>query len=189
MDFEFEMVEGVFLKAMAHGYNPEPFYYKEAGEYGTRFVAWAGKLSQLKELVYSILEGYPEELEVLLSVNEDNHEDNSEDWVRHYGDVSKYHLINFVQDNELYIFSGGDHQLCSRRYDTEEYIALDDHGVLFIYSDSEETGEICRANGFEKRHEKLILQASHCHFRPPDADTLRELLIQQLNLEEDEEED
>ena len=88
-----------------------------------------------------------------------------------------------MKKNEFYIYSDGMHQLCIRDFNTDEYIALDDHDILFIYSNSQENVRILKNNNFEKRKEKLLMDLGHWHREPKDSKKLVEVLIKEMNLE------
>jgi hypothetical protein len=167
------------LKACLDGYNPLPFYFKQKYEQGLRYVAWTSNLPQLKQLVYDIINSFSENLEILLKISL---EDNPEEFQRYYTKIRKNDLISLMKQNELYIFSDGNHQLCIKRSDTGEYMALDDHDILFIYSDSQTNTDILKNNNFENREEKLIFDSGHWHIRPKDSEKLAEKLIKELNL-------
>lgn len=169
----------VHTKAIVKGYNPKPFFFKEEANFGSRYVAWTSDLNQLKNLVYTILQEFPEELDILFKQQK---ESKTDEFNRYHGYVSKILFTDILQEYELYLFSDGFHQLCVRREDTGEYIALDDHGILFIYSDSEHIAKICLNNNFENRNEKLIFKQPHWHYSPAGSEKTKDIVIQKLSL-------
>jgi len=121
------------LKAFEDKYAPSPFYFRQKYDNGFRYVAWTPRIGQLKQVIYDIIDNLSENLGILLKIG---FEGNSDEFHRYYGEVTKANLMPIIKQHELYIFSDGGHQLCVRDLDTEEYIALDEHDILFIYSDS-----------------------------------------------------
>jgi hypothetical protein len=169
------------LKAGVEGYNPNAFFFKQEYSEGTRFVAWTPTLSQLKALVYDILKIFASDLEILLKVRIRGKDDEA--WNRYYGEIEHSKLTDVLKNNELYVFQDGEHQLCVRDTGSGEYIALDDHDTLFIYSDFEQVMAICKKNGFENREEKLISETGHWHCELKDSAVLCQKLINALSLE------
>lgn len=169
----------VYTKAVVEAYSPKPFFFKDEEDFGTRYVAWTSGLAQLKQLVHAILKEFPEEIEILFKLQLDSEKDK---FKRYHGYLSKTLLLEVIHEYELYIFSDGMHQLCVRRKDTGEYFAIDDHGILFIYSDSEDTVDLCLENGFENRNEKLFFEQPHWHYSPSDSDNIRDIVIEKLSL-------
>ena len=167
------------LKAVVDGYNPSPFYFREKYENGHRYVAWSNNLIQLKKVFYGIVSEFPEDIEILLKIS---FEDEPEKFDRYYGKINKADFLLIIKENELYVFSDGNHQLCVRNPVSGDYIALDDHDILFIYSDLNENIEILKNNEFEERKEKLILEEGHWHVRPSNSEELSDRLIKKLNL-------
>ncbi len=169
------------LKAIAKEYNLRPFFFRQKYSEGFRFVAWSSMLRQLKALVYDILKIFSGDIEILLKIR--IQKEGEVDWDRYHGQIEHWKLAEVIKNNELYVFQDGEHQLCIRDSDTGEYIALDDHDILFIYSESEQVIHICEKNGFENREEKLISDFGHWHYSPKDSSALGEKFINDLSLE------
>jgi hypothetical protein len=161
-------------------YGPEPFFFRQRFSGGSRWVAWTPKLSQLKTLVYSILDTFPDDVEVLLKLREKESDDR---FSRYMGAVERKALVETIRRNEPFVFSDGGHQLCVKRPDTDEHIAFDDHGVLFIYSQSPQLVALCRSGGFRRQRRKLIFADGHYHVRPKGAVELGRALVSELGLE------
>jgi hypothetical protein len=162
-------------------YNPHPFFFRQRYSGGFRLVAWTPELSQLKTLVYSILDTFPDSVEVLLKLRE---EEFSDQFSRYFGAVRRNDLVETIRRNESFVFSDGGNQLCVKRLDTDEHIALDDHGVLFVYySKSAQFVDLCRSNGFRRKRRKLIFADGHWHIRPKDSVSLGKGIVRELGLE------
>ena len=160
-------------------YNPDPFFFRQKYSGGFRLVAWTSKLRQLKKLVYSILDTFPENVDILLKIRDENYINK---WHRYHSSANLNRLIETMKRNETFVFSDGDNQLCVKRPDTDEYITLDDHGVLFIYSESEQFVDICQRNGFTRKRRKLFYTNGHWHICPEDSESLGRKIIKELKL-------
>jgi len=161
-------------------YNPRPFFFRQRYSGGFRLVAWTPELSQLKALVYSILDTFPDSVEALLKLRE---EEFSDRFSRYFGPVRRNDLVETIRRNESFVFSDGGNQLCVKRPDADDHIALDDHGILFIYSDSPHFIDLCRRHGFRRKRRKLIFADGHWHVRPKDSVILGKSIVRQLGLE------
>jgi hypothetical protein len=160
-------------------YSPGAFFFRHKYSGGSRLVAWTSDLSQLKKLVYSILDTFPEDVEVLLKARDEEFSDN---FHRYYASAKLDEVTEAIRQNEAFVFSDGSQQFCIKRPDTDEHIALDDHGILFIYSDSKRFVELCRDYGFRRKKRKLIYANGHWHIRPGDSQNLAKKLIKELGL-------
>ena len=192
--FEAEMKESCYAemeshnkpKSIAKDYGPSPFYFREQrGRDETRLVVWSPDLNQMKELFYQALKVFPAEVEVLLKIKREDkstQKSTQEKWDRYYGQFHRAALEEVIKQSETIIFQDGDSQLNVRKPDASDYVTLDDHGVIYVYSKSEQFEKLCRENGFEERLEKLISDLGHWHITPKDAQKKRAKFIRGLNL-------
>ena len=88
-----------------------------------------------------------------------------------------------MRKNEPFIFSDGAHQLCIRDMNSDEVLALDEQGILFVYSEAPHILELLERNGFENRKEELLYDVPHLHIWTQESRELAEKLIEALNLE------
>jgi len=156
------------------------FFFRQKHSGGFRLVAWTSELPQLKRLVYSILDTFPEEVEVLLKLREKEFDDR---FSRYLGPVRRDKLIETMKVKEPFVFADGGSQLCVKRLDTDEFIALDDHGILFIYSDSPQFVDLCRRKGLKRQRRALIYAHDHWHIRRKDSVRVGRGLVKALGLE------
>jgi len=174
------------LKATAGiAYNPAPFYRRQTGKaFAVRLAVWTANLAQLKALFYDILEGYPDEVEVLLSVPQRWDEEDNPVWQGFYNQVPYTTIINAIRRNEEFVFQDGSVQLCLKIPGSPEYIALDDHGILFIYFDPPEIIELLAEHGFAYREESLIYESPHWHVSHRDDRLRQDQFVSELGLKE-----
>jgi hypothetical protein len=103
-------------------------------------------------------------------------------WKRYYGKTSLSKLERTVKSNEKFLFQDGHIQVSIKRSDTGEYLTFDEHGVLYIYSNSDKFEKLCVKAGFEKKVEKLVSESGHWHILPKDSEKFKRNFISQLNL-------
>lgn len=169
-------------KAVREGYAPAPFVFEQVSETGeTRFVAWTGDIDQFKKLVYAVLSRLPREVEVLFKT-ETNAASERDGWVRFCGIVALDELVAAIQAAEELVFHDGGSMLCAKDLETDEYIALDEHGTLFIYSDDRAYLGLCEQVGLENRENELINAQGHWQVRPKHHEEQGKQFVQWLNL-------
>ena len=162
------MTTPAIAKAIREDYSPAPFFNRQEYQPGAeRWVAWSNSLHSLKELFYSVLNCFPEEVEILLKLERESHHQPSGDpWLR-------YHGVCPLQD--------GGSQLCVRCVGGGDYLVFDEHGIFFVYSDDDGFRACCQELGFEERIEPLLYEAGHWHYRPGGNDKW-EPFLQQFGL-------
>lgn len=158
-------------KASAPAYAPAPFYFLQttlAGE--KRYAAWSGKRTQMRAAVEGLLAEFPETVLVLFKAEEGTRGHDADGWTRYFGEASRAALQQAIADYERTTYEDGATQLLVRREDTGEYFALDQCGVLFIYSEAEKYADLLRSLGFENRTEPLLTEIPHWthYFKRPD---------------------
>jgi hypothetical protein len=177
-------VEDDAPKAVVQGYAPRPFFFAQTSPQGSiRRVAWTGDLPQLKRLVYAILRHFTANALVLMKVGKEDVADGPV-WTRYHGEAPLAKVIQAMQANERMVFQDGYTQLCVRDADTGDYIALDEHGVLYIYSDDPVFAQICTDSGLSEREEALISEHGHWRRALDNADDLQHRFISALGLQQ-----
>ena len=169
-------------KSIAKNYNPTPFYFREqCNRDETRLVVWSPNLNQMKEFFYQALRIFPEKVEVLLKIEKED-KGPQEKWDRYYGQLPRTELEEAIKQSETIIFQDGESQMNVRRQDTGDYITVDEHGIIYVYSKSERFEKLCQENGFGERLEKLVSDLGHWHISPKEAQRKRDKFIKNLNL-------
>ena len=169
-------------KAVREGYAPEAFIFQERTEEGrARFVAWTPDVAQLKGLVYAVLERFPSTVDVLFKV-ESGAKTARAGWRRYFGTARLDRLMEVIRSVEELVFHDGGSMICVRSSDSGEYIALDEHGTLFIYSSDRGYLNLSEELGFESRVNELIDAQGHWQVRPAHHQKQSRNLIKSLNL-------
>jgi hypothetical protein len=155
-------------KAIREGYAPAPFFFRQEYQpHAKRWVAWTASLPDLRTLFYRVLGCFPEEVEVLLKLSPGDARVAEEGpWQRYYGACGRDAAADAVREHEELVFVDGGSQLCVRQAGEDDYLALDEHGIFFLYSDGDGFAALCRELGFEERAEELLYQGGHWHYRP-----------------------
>src|SRR5262249_1375267 len=156
------MLPGV-TKALRDGYSPAPFFFRQEYQPGkVRWVAWTGSVPHLKELLYRVLRCFPEDVQVLLKLQEAERADPvTGPWLRYHGTCTLATLFAAIEENESQVFTDGGSQLCVMCGGGGDYFALDEHGIFFLYADDEGIRELCGELGFEEREERLLTEDEH----------------------------
>lgn len=168
-------------KAVSPDYNPEPFYFVEASETGeVRMPCWSPDPAPLIEIMLQALNGFPEEVGVLLKARVETSltQADQDEWVRFFGYCNKRAVQNVVARFRKFIQCDSTHQFMVRNTDTGEYLVFDDYGILWIYSEDPKFMHFLQKRGYsEKKGQKLICEGPIWRLTAPDsADQLRQIV-------------
>jgi hypothetical protein len=172
-------------KCVADGYDPRPFRFlqtykgKDGKPAGVRLAAWTPQVERTTELFYSVLDRFPN----LLGTQLKSTLDGGASGGRYQGTVSRPKLRTLIEEMETPFFTDGHLQISIMRPDTGEYLTLDDHGIVFVYSLDPLYARLCAEAGLEEREEKLIYELPHYHISPPDHERTVSYLVEGLVLE------
>ena len=171
-------------KAVVEGYAPAPFFFAQTSPDGAvRLVAWAPEVRPVEALLHAVLAEFSPHAQVLLKVGKQDVPDGPV-WTRYHGEAPTARVAKAVRDFERLVFHDGYTQLCVRDDDTGEYLALDEFGLLWVYSDDPKFADLCRACGFEERVEELISDRPRWQCALDDGPELAERFVRELGLNE-----
>lgn len=172
-------------KVRAPGYEPEPFFYLDHCPDYVRWVAWSPDAEQMSALFWHVLQGFPDSVDVLIKVRRETPDEDSDPWQRFMGSVPRPRFQDAIGDRIQFIFCQGyTFQLCVKMPDQSDNFALDEGGVLFVYSDNEKYRSLCCDLGFEEQRVPLIFESDGCEFRQfPDAEEQLTEFITELGLQ------
>jgi len=119
-------------------------------------VAWSEEPDQIKKALYTLLDNLPATIDILLKISAGKNSDGKTQWSRFVGQVERWRLAQIIQQNEMYVFSDGMHQLCFKEPESNHYLAFDEHGIFFVYSPTSADAEVFRSLGFEQRYAEPI---------------------------------
>ena len=174
-------------KTFSPDYNPEAFYFVEASETGeVRMPCWSNDSDSLWEIILEVLKSFPEEVGVLTKRRVETEQPGREDeWVRFFGYCSNRVVETALSRFRKFLLRDSTHQFLFRNTETGEYLAFDDYGILWIYSEDKKFKDLLDRRGFcEKPGQPLIYDGPLWRLTAPDsADQMKEL-VHFLMLEE-----
>jgi hypothetical protein len=171
-------------KAVADGYEQGPFFYRDEHPSGAvRWVAWPGTIDGLRDLFYRVIGVFPDEVDVLLKVRQwDQGEPGEERWQRYHGTCTRDRLLKAIGEYDGLVFRDGHLQLCVMCGGGGDYLALDDHGLFFLYTEDDGFATLCRNLGWEERRGELLGQQPHFHGSSDTFEEERPRFISELGL-------
>jgi hypothetical protein len=172
-------------KAVANGYEQGPFFYRDEHLSGTaRWVAWQGSVDSLRDLFYRVIGVFPEKVDVLVKIRQwDQGEAGEERWQRYRGTNTRDRLLEVIGEYDGLVFRDGYMQLCVMCGGGGDYLALDDHGLFFLYTEDDGFAALCRNLGWEERQGELMGQQPHFHGSSGAFDADRPRFIAELALQ------
>lgn len=90
---------------------------------------------------------------------------------RYFGqDIDAAALVHALELKHDWLAEDGHHQLMARRAGTNEYVVLDDHGLLFVYSREPRFEEWLVSHGIPRRQPWVKTDVDHLHCLTEDHD-------------------
>lgn len=99
-----------------------------------------------------------------------------------YARVNKDLLLQVLNKYSEFFFYDGFHELMVKTPDSSEYIALDEHGLIFIYTDFNFSNFLEKQGLKYMPNQKLVYEFNHFHYRTPNAETNLKEIITLLSL-------
>lgn len=175
--------ENNLIKAWAKEYEEAPFVFEQESEFGNRLVAWSEEPKMNRNAFYGLVKLLPKKLAVLVKISAGSNDGGEPIWSRFHGEVDRKKVINVIEQNEIYVFSDGMHQLCLKDPASDRYLAYDDHGIFFVYSPTAADKELFQELGFEQRFAQPIYSMPHFQHVPPNPEGLEMKFISELGIE------
>ena len=173
------------IKAAIKDFHPQDFYYFDQttfdGNEISRFIAYTQDDEKLILLIKNILNLFSDNLEVLVKVQKKV--DKKDDWDKYFCEIEKSDLFKEIDNNKEYIIHDGSNQFYVKDPESGDYVALDDHGVFFIYSQNIKYEEILEVMSFERNQNVTIFEKPHSHVLLSNSDELLHKMIETFNLE------
>jgi hypothetical protein len=130
------------VKSKSPEIEKKNLYFIEKGDNFERLVVQVNNENILEKLIIEFINNLFE-IEILIKIT--NAETTDEDiWKRYYGKISKENLLIGITKYHNFLFHDGYNEFLVKNSLTDEYICLDEYGILFYYLKS-----------FEKIEEKL----------------------------------
>jgi hypothetical protein len=169
-------------KAVRPGYAPPPFYFKQTTKNGRiRWVAWPGNAARARTVFTALLRLMPEDVEVLLKLDKQDTGDGPA-FTRYHGSADRDRLLEAIDGASDLSYRDGYTQLCVREPDSGEYVVLDEHGLIFVYSDAALVPPL--AEHLTEQPTELINEGGAWRRRTPTANDQSRKFVRRLDLEQ-----
>lgn len=171
-----------YNKAGRSDYNPPPFYYwDDQIPDCPRLVAWSQDCRQMRAVMMVLLETFSAQVNVLLKCRPANLE--TRDYSRWHGEQSLANVKQALDEFPYYVFKCGYEVLCLLDRETDEYMALDEYGLLWFYTRSQEHSRVLEEYGFQHSQTPLVTEGGCFVATEPDQESWRQAFIDRLGLE------
>ena len=165
------------IKSAAKDYTKEPFYLIQYNGSDKRTVASFQNKDNIKLFLRTFIESIESDVNVKITDLEDY--DNPQDFD---GMVSKEKINTALNNYDDFFLHDGYHELTLMNPGTSDLIAFDEHGLIYIYADSDYES-VLRSFGLTlKPDQKLIYELGHWHYRSADGKTVLTKIIADLKL-------
>ncbi|MEP7128802.1 MAG: hypothetical protein ABI729_08040 [Chitinophagales bacterium] len=166
------------IKCASRDFKSSPFYLIQSNGPHKRFVASFQDAKKIKLFLSTFIDSSAAQLQIKI-LDFDDHENP----LVFDGQSTKAKLIDALDKYEELVFHDGYHDLMIRRPETGDYIAFDEHGLIFIYTQDNYSDTLNKLGLAYKANEKLIYQFDHWHYRPANGKQDLKNLITELELE------
>lgn len=166
------------IKCVSKDFKTSPFYLIQSNGSDKRFVASFQEGQKIKQFLTLFIEETSDELQIKI-----RDFDDKENPIDFEGQTAKSKLKHTLEKYEEVVYHDGYHDLMLRRPETGDYIAFDEHGLVFIYTQDNYSEKLEKFGLIYKANEKLIYQFDHWHYRPANGRQDLKNLIDELGLE------
>ena len=166
------------IKCASMDFKASPFYLIQSNGTDKRFVVSFQDGPKIKEFLTFFIDQTLDRLKIKI-----RDFDDKENPIDFDGQATKIKLKTSLDKYEEVVFHDGYHDLMLRRPETGDYIAFDEHGLLFIYSNDNYSDILEKFGLSYKANEKLIYEFDHWHYRPANGRQDLNNLINELGLE------
>lgn len=146
------------IKSASKKSYKKPFYKYQSNGGNNRYVVSV----QEKQVITQILADFINQTEENLQIKVREY-DNPNDFTDYIGSISNTYFDELLEKYDAVLFHNGSHELMLRNPITGEYVAFDDHGLLFIYTDDKRDSYLKGLGLKKKSFKKLIYEYGHWH--------------------------
>lgn len=165
------------IKAQPRKFTKQQFYLIQTNSTEKRFVISITDKLTLRILMAGFINEVKNYIQIkIIDLN------NTEKPKVYYGTSDKSKLHKLMTKYEDVIFHNGFHELLLRNPDNGHHIALDEHGLLFVYSNKDYAKILSQLKIEFKPKEKLIYEKEHWHFCLSDGYERLSMMINDLEL-------
>lgn len=166
------------IKCFSGKYKASPFYLIQSNGADQRYVASFQKVQTINDFILHFAATASGKLQ--LKIRDLDDRDLQKEFL---GILTKSELSTLLETFQSLIFHDGYHELMIRIPESGDYIAFDEHGLVFIYS-NDDFSAILKKSGLQYRpNEAFIYEFDHFHVRPANAKADLERLVNEWKLE------
>lgn len=166
------------IKCASKYFKTSPFYLIQSNGADKRFVVSFQDGEKIKLFLTIFIDSSDSDLQVKIRDFRDH-----ENPIDFDGTVTKAKLTSALHKYAEVIFHDGFHELMLMSPNTGDYIAFDEHGLVFIYTKYNYAGALNKYGLTYKASEKLIYEFDHWHYRSAYGREDLNQLINELGLE------
>ena len=166
------------IKCASKDFKTDPFYLIQSNGPDKRFVASFQDEQKIKQFLNLFISRTSDELQIKI-----RDLDDKENPLEFEGQVTISRLKATLEKYDEVFFHDGYHDLMIRLPETGDYMAFDEHGLVFIYTQDNYSDTLESLGLTYKANEKLIYQFDHWHYRPANGRQDLKNLINELGLE------
>lgn len=171
-------IENKPIKCASKDFKTSPFYLIQSNGANKRFVVSFQDGEKIKQFLTLFIDNTSDELQIKIR-DFDDHENP----IDFSGQTTKSKLKTTLNKYKEVVLHDGYHDLMLRRPETGDYIAFDEHGLVFIYTQDNYSDTLEKFGLTYRVNEKLIYQFDHWHYRPSNGRQDLKNLINELGLE------
>lgn len=164
------------IKATSSEFNPDDYFLIQTNEDDKRYIISSQNKEKLHKIITDFLEQINDTVQIQLVVI------NEEDEEQFFGDLNKNETLTILSKHSEVIFHHGFHDLMLRNPESGDYIAFDEHGLIFIYSNLDFRDYLNKLEIQYLPNEKIIYELNHLHYSIPNGNKLLNKLIEDLRL-------
>ena len=165
------------IKAYSKENSKGSFYVIQSNGNDLRYVISLNDIIKVKALIYSFIDKSKKYIQI--KIRDFTNKDKPKVFT---GEIIKKRLLKIIIKHKEFIFHNGFHDLMLRNPETLDYIAFDEHGLIFIYT-KKDYSEILE--GFNIKFQpksKLIYEFNHWHYSSTDSEQKLLKLVFDLGL-------
>jgi hypothetical protein len=165
------------IKCASRDFTKSPFYLIQINNSEKRYVVSFQDIEKIRSFILHFAGKAKGDLQI--KIRDFSDRGNPVDYT---GTVTLEKLKEVLEAYEELLFHNGYHDLMLRLPESGEYIAFDEHGLMFIYTRGEYKPLLESMNIPFKPEEKLIYEFDHWHYSPANGKEDLRKLITELNL-------
>mgnify|MGYP001208517390 CR=1 FL=1 len=147
------------IKAASKEFTNEPFHLIQSNGTDKRYVVSLRDKIRIRTLLAGFINQSENDVQIKI-----RDLDNPEKPIDYSGILNKSKLHELMTKHDDVIFHNGYHDLMLRNPKTGDYVAFDEHGLIFIYTNKDYSEILKNLEADYRADEKLIYELNHWHY-------------------------